>query len=89
MYKLHFHFLQNLENDSYKFWQILSLDELPKLNSIFHYSQDLFDKIPREELERFNDLSFGVGNYYVKTIMDYTDKPGEIDYIIELVYNLN
>ncbi|MEL0650413.1 hypothetical protein V6246_03200 [Algibacter sp. TI.3.09] len=89
MPKIHLHFLQNLDNDSYKFWQIVTLDEQPKLNSIFNYTQEMFDNIPSEELDRFKKFSFGIGNYYVKTIIDYTDKAGEIDYIIELVYNLN
>ncbi|MFH4965396.1 hypothetical protein V8G69_10365 [Gaetbulibacter sp. M235] len=56
------HFLQNLDNDSYKFWQIVTLDKLPKLNSIFNYTQEMFDNIPSEELERFKSFSFGTGN---------------------------
>ncbi|KGK30776.1 hypothetical protein [Cellulophaga sp. E6(2014)] len=89
MHKVHLHFLQNLDNDSYKFWQIVTLDELPKLNAVFHYTQEYYDDLPNDELDRFKELSFDIGNYYYKTIMDYTIKLGEIDYIIDLVHNIN
>ena len=89
MLKTQLHFLQNLDNDSYKFWQNIELIELPELHSVFKYTQNMFEKIPNDELSRFNDYSFNIGNYYVKTIMDKNKTAGEIDYIIELVQNIN
>jgi hypothetical protein len=89
MIKTQLHFLQNLDNDSYKFWQNTELIELPELHSIFKYTQDMFGKIPTDELSIFNDCLFNIGNYYVKTIMNRNNTPGEIDYIIELVQNIN
>ncbi|MGK0447929.1 MAG: hypothetical protein ACJA2M_001709 [Polaribacter sp.] len=89
MIKIQLHFLQNLNNDSYKFWQNIALNELPKLHSIFEYTQDMFEQIPNDEINRFNDFSFSIGNYYIKTIMDKNETVGEIDYIIELAHNLN
>jgi hypothetical protein len=89
MIKTQLHFLQNLNNDSYKFWQNIKLKELPKQHSIFEYTQDMFEKIPNDEVNIFNDCSFSIGNYYVKTILDKTKKAGEINYIIELVHKLN
>jgi len=90
MYKLQLHFLKNTENDSYKFWQNVTLNKMPKLHSIFEYTMQMYDEMSNDEKDTFENLnSFAVGNYYIKTIMDRTESPGEIDYIIELVFNIN
>ncbi|UII81075.1 hypothetical protein [Flagellimonas sp. CMM7] len=89
MIRVQLHFQKNLNPKTYSFFQDVDLEIVPSKGDIFNYEVSFFNELSDANKKKFEEKSFDIGNYYVTSVMNYTEKEGLVDYIVFIAQSIN